>query len=1005
MAARLTPWWKALKIRKEIISASGQIDDVQMSLFQAVHGLGADKPPYATPGYYGEITHPTNRLTDLLTEIAVRIGGGQDYLKARAVTRLDQGMGGGKSHACIGAYHLAANPELLLGTELGKRVADQAKSRIGHNLPDDLNRPHVVVLPCDNMTPGAPVKELDGPAFTLYERFLWRLFSRDFALYERYQPYWSDKSKIAEALKAVNRPILIIVDEVLDYIGNGLDGAKKPDLIAQDVAFLRALLDVVNDVAHVSMLVVMIASDRDKTALSADGQARRDDLIGLLERNGLPATVTEVGDFADILRRRLFDAEPAAEVLAATAALYRPVLQDKSWTKNVWGPIGSEWRSRWDDEVAACYPFHPMLMAIAKEEWSKVTGFQRVRSTIRIFAATVYALQQRGIEGEWVPSLIGPGDLPLSDSAVREALLGSGLVEDERTISNYRSLAEIEVVNNDGTGGTARRKDIERQALMWSDANPRAAERAATFIFLASVVGTLRPGRGRGASAPEVRAAISVPNISYTVTDADTVVEDLVNPGRGMSAVEIVNAQGPNKPARYFLSTRLTHRMLVNNIRRTITDVERDRTIAQFAQRLANSGPFRDLKFVMAEPERSPTDVLATAGLDTAYVSRLIVLDPAQYSLRNGMEQPTIAALTVAMGLGKGVQQLPVQWASSAVYAVVNTQRRGLARTLVIEYLAHQKALAAPEVQNDADLKAIGTKELAIAKEQVEKALKRAYQHVVYLAQPDPEGERYLDQLTLDDEHSTALDGTIVWKALTERDKVFEQGQFGPRALLHNMRDTDYGRALSDIRAAFYSAPRLPLLYGGDRDLQQAIYDAVVAGLVDVVDGSGDPVVVTAPNQVNLHSAGLRLAKSKPKICETCGKPEHKGRCETQASGEKGTGTGGGEGAGSTGSGAGSETSSTRCSACGEAAHEGTCQTTPPAAEQQVSFSFTRSLLASAGDADNFASLFKTLYMALDERKISYLQGTLQLVLDTDTSADLQQRLRELGIQGTAKDM
>ncbi|TYB98393.1 DUF499 domain-containing protein, partial [Micromonospora sp. WP24] len=801
------------------------------------------------------------------------------------------------------------------------------------------------------------------------------------------------------------RPILIIVDEILDYVGNGLDGAKKPELVAQDVAFLRALLDVVNDVPHVAMLVVMIASDRDKTALSAEGQARRDDLNSLLERNGLPATVTEVGDFADILRRRLFDAEPAAEVLAATGALYRRVLDDKSWTKNVWSLIGSEWRGRWDEEVAACYPFHPMLMAIAKEEWSKVTGFQRVRSTIRIFAATVYALQQRGKSGEWVPALIGPGDLPLSDSAVREALLGSGLVEDERTISNYRSLAEIEVVNNDGTAGTARRQDYERQALLWSADNPRAAERAATFVFLASIVGTLRPGRGRGASAPEVKAATSVPTISYTVTDADTVVEELLNPGRGMSAVEILPGQGHNKPARYFLSTRLTHRMLVNNIRRTITEVERDQVIAGFAQRLANSGPFRDLRFVQADLDRSPTDVLATAGLDTAHTTRLVVLDPAQYSLRNGMERPTIEALTVAIGLGKGTQQLPVQWASSAAYAVVNTQRRGLARTLAIEYLARQKALAAPEVQNDAELKATGTKELAGAKEQLEKALKRAYQHVAYLAQPDPDGQRYLDQLTFDDEHSTALDGTIVWKALAERDKVFDQGQFGAKALLHNMRDGDYGKTLSDIRAAFYSAPRLPLLYGGDRDLQQAIHDAAAAGLIDVVDGAGNVVVVTAPNQVNLASAGLRLAKPQPKTCETCGEAVHQGPCGNQTDGKTDTGTGSGGGFGSTGTGTGSETSATKCLTCGKPTHKGNCQTVQSVTEQQVSFSFTRSLLASPGDADNFASLFKTLYMALDERKISYLQGTLQLVLDTETAAELQQRLGELGIHGTTKDM
>lgn len=1006
MATSVTPWWKALKIRTEIISASGQIDDVQMSLFQAVHGLGADKPLYADAAYYGEITHPTERLTDLLTEIAVRIGGGPDYLKARAVTRLDQGMGGGKSHACIGAFHLAAHPEALIGTELGQRVAARAKAKVGHDLPADLNRPHVVVLPCDNMTPGAPVQELDGPANNLYERFLWRLFSKDYSLFERYRPFWSDKSKIAEAVKAVNRPVLIIVDEVLDYVGNGLDGAKKPELVAQDVAFLRALLDVVNDVPHVAMLVVMIASDQDKTALSAEGQARRDDLNSLLERNGIPATVTEVGDFADILRRRLFDAEPAAEVLAATAAMYRPVLDDKSWTKNVWAPTGSDWRARWDEEVAACYPFHPMLMAIAKEEWSKVTGFQRVRSTIRIFAATVYAQQQRGKAGDWVPALIGPGDLPLSDSAVREALLGSGLVEDDRTISNYRSLAEIEVVNNDGTAGTARRQDIERQALLWSESNPRAAERAATYVFLASIVGTLRPGRGRGASAPEVKAATSVPNISYTVTDADTVVEDLVNPDRGMSAVEIIPGQGHNKPARYFLSTRLTHRMLVNNIRRTITEIERDRAISEFAQRLASSGPFRDLKFVKAEPERSATDVLARSGLDTAHTSRLIVLDPAQYSLRNGMEEPTLEALTVVMGLGKGVQQFPVQWASSAVYAVVNTQRRALARNVAVEYLARQKALAAPEVQNDDELKATGTKELANAKEQLEKALKRAYQHVAFLAQPDPDGERYLDQLTFDDENSSALDGTIVWKALAERDKVFDSGQFGAKALLHNLRDSDYGKTLSDIRAAFYSAPRLPLLYGGDRDLQHAIHDAVAAGLVDVVDGTGNVVVVTAPNQVNLASAGLRLAKPQPKICESCGQPAHQGPCKPETDGHAGPGTAGGTDTGSTGTGTGSKIMQpVTCATCGKPTHDGVCQTTPPASERQVAFSFTRNLLANPNDADNFAALFKTLYMALDERKISYLQGTQQLVLDTATADALQQRLGELGIHSTVKDI
>src|SRR4051794_2778640 len=835
-----------------------------MSLFQAVHGSGVTRPAYADAGYYGDITQPTERLVDLLTEIAIRVGGGEDYLHARAVTRLDQGMGGGKSHACIGAFHLAANPDVLVGTQLGGRISERAKQKLGRELPADLSAPHVVVLPCDNMTPGAPIQELDGPAATLYERFLWRLFSRDYALYERYQPYFSDKSKIAEALKALNRPTLIIIDEILDYVGNGLDGANKPELAAQDMAFIRALLDVVNDVPHVALLAVMIASDRDKTSLSPAAKERRDDLNTLLERNGSPATVTEVGDFADILRRRLFDGEPPSEVLAATAAQYEPIHSDPAWTKNVWEQLGASWRDHWQQQVAECYPFHPYLLTIAREEWSQVTGFQRVRSTIRIFAATVYAQQERGRAGEWAPALIGPGDLPLSNSAVREALLGSGLVEDDRTIANYRSLAELEVVNNDQTAGTARRQDLDRTSLMWGDANPRAAERAASFVFLASIVGTLRPGRGRGASAPEVKAACSVPDLAFTVTDADTVIEELVSPDTGMSAVEVIPGQGHNKPARYYLSTRLTHRMLVNNIRRTITERERDEVIAEFAQRLSSSGPFREFRFVDADGDRTPAEVLSTAGIDTAHTTRLVVLDPAQFSLRNGSEQSTVDALTVATGLGTGTTQLPVQWASSCVFAVVNTQRRANARGMAVEHLPRKKALAAPEIQADEELKATGTKELAAAKEQLEKAIKRAYQHVAYLAQPDPEGERQLEQAAFDDEPSPSLDGAIVWKALAERDKVFDSGAFNAKALVHNLRETDYGRTLSDLRASFYSAPRLPLLYAGDRDLQQAIYDAVAAGGVQIVDGSGDPVAVTAPNQVNLASAGLRLIKPKP---------------------------------------------------------------------------------------------------------------------------------------------
>ena len=48
----------------------------------------------------------------------------------------------------------------------------------------------------------------------------------------------------------------------------------------------------------------------------------------------------------------------------------------------MWEAVGAGWREHWQQQVTECYPFHPYLIAIAREEWSHVTGFQRVRSTI-----------------------------------------------------------------------------------------------------------------------------------------------------------------------------------------------------------------------------------------------------------------------------------------------------------------------------------------------------------------------------------------------------------------------------------------------------------------------------------------------------------------------------------------------------------------------------------------------------------------------------------------------
>src|SRR5262249_55027568 len=107
----MIPWWQALRLRPEVGVNSGNIDDVQMSLFCAVYGN--PPAPYGDPEYYGAITYPTATLAGLMSRIAIRLGGGDHYTSVRALYHLDQGMGGGKSHGLIGLYHMAKSPDIF----------------------------------------------------------------------------------------------------------------------------------------------------------------------------------------------------------------------------------------------------------------------------------------------------------------------------------------------------------------------------------------------------------------------------------------------------------------------------------------------------------------------------------------------------------------------------------------------------------------------------------------------------------------------------------------------------------------------------------------------------------------------------------------------------------------------------------------------------------------------------------------------------------------------------
>lgn len=778
--------------------------------------------------------------------------------------------------------------------------------------------------------------------------------------------------------------MLIIIDEILNYVGDGLEGTGNPQLVAQDMAFLRALTETVTTVPRTSMLVVMINSEKDQTTLRGDGESRREDLQAYLQRNGGTTSVNENADFTAILRRRLFDNEPAAQAVADTTAAFHSILNRGNWKMKVFGALNALWTTRFADEVARTYPFHPQLMHLAEREWANLSGFQQVRSTIKIFAATAYALTARAKRGEWVPLLIGPGDLPLSDAAVRDALISSGLITDSKTQGNYRSIAQSDIVNLEDSDGAARRLDLNRVGAPWAKANPRAAERAATMIYLTSIVGA-RGGSRRGASEPEVKAATVVPDPAYDYSEADAVVRALTDADdNGLATVEIFEGKG-GQPRRYYLSTRQRLPMLVRAMRNTVTDQDRDRTIAVHAEDLLKAVRFEKTIFVRGDPERSHRAILVEAELDQARTTRLIALDPATFTLGNGTQQPTFDAVAAVLGLG--ADKVPVEWASSAVFAIASARGRMQARRVAADYLAYERVMDGPEVQDDADMMRKAATQHDDILSRLDETVRRAFQHVLYLAQPDPTVERTVAQLNLEKD---TLYGDVVWEALAAAQKAFRPGDFTSTALLYNLRDSDYQRPLSEVRDAFWNSPRLGLLPGGVSDLRQAIYQAVQDGELRIVRAGDEPVAVTAPTEINFNAPSYRLAKPLPKPAEPSESEQDGASTKTGTDGTVSPRT---SARGATATGAGAAASKTKLDNGGQST-----------TEQRVAFTVMKNLVSEPDAADKLAQLFRRLFDILDRGSVTYLSATLQAHLPAPQAKEIAELAQSLGINVTIRD-
>jgi hypothetical protein len=772
---------------------------------------------------------------------------------------------------------MASNPQEFFATDLGKAVRAEAQAGGGSI---DLAGTRVVTLTADHFSPGKP-SEVFGPATSLFERFLWAVLGGDRARWDAYVARGPNKATLQDALASVGGPVLILLDELMDYVLQ-LSDASALESMPGEQAFLNALMDACDDVPGVAFVVVMIRSELDPEGYTPAADNFREYIARRLNRNGTTIAVTESADFAAIIRRRLFErtnAKPPTQELAN--AYERAVRSDPGWGDQVLDRLGTgRSLSGLEERIEKSYPFHPDLMDLVQNEWGKTQGFQRVRSTVAIFALAALHWVRTAQVGGWVPQLIGVGDLPLSGIAgignvpqarCLDALLNSGLLlGNDRAIQGYRAVATTDITSADRTSGRAVELDRRLAQANVSAGQPSPAVRMATALFNYSLVGRTQ-GR-RGATKAELMAALLLP--ADGAASPFAAVEEVfwaVTGEDGLGALEPIKPA--NAPERFWLTIKQTIRMYFNSARSQVSLDAKNTLAWETARSLASKGQFEELMFVDAPGKNQ--QLVDVAGHIDAQANRLVILDPREWTLLNGDDTRSRSDLRRMFGLGDSAL-LPDN-AASLVVSAVNTYQNRYALQAAEEVLTWRLVL---ERVGDDDERADVNRKLIDSEAKLKDKVRGAYRHYAYLTRRGDELEVVFARF--DDDKQTSLNGNDVWGALIMAGRAVGE-YFDPaekrrkrttlgELYLATLLDT-FSRhlTLKDVVSSFYQNPQFPLVPSLE-EIRRAIFALIQpaggagegTGGWELVDGAGVRFLPDSPGQLAINSIQQQLRRVQP---------------------------------------------------------------------------------------------------------------------------------------------
>ncbi len=425
-------------------------------------GQEVAETPYTDASvFFGEATYPTSGMRDLLTTVLLRVSGDTT---ASAITRLETGFGGGKTHSLIGLVHCARR-----GTDI-RDLVDPLFPDLPLPVPGAVD---VVAVAGDVLSVNRP----SGAA--LVPHTLWGELAMQVGGEALYRELEGDVTSVAapgkDFFKRVldRRKVVILIDELAQYVAR-FEAAHPGKGATQVAAFLMSLSTFARSASGIAV-VISLASSSDAFARQSESlgseltritgsevapeeaEKRAALAIGetesIVARDALHIRPVPQNELARVLARRLFariDPDAAKMVAQTYAALYaRSPVDLPSEAK----------QSDYVDELRRSYPFHPTFLRFLNEKLASIETFQGTRGVLRVMTLAIRLLWKKR---PYAP-MIHVGHLDFSDGLMTDEIVGSRL-----------KAGDMQIVLNTDIGGpqSDRLASNRSRAQMRDTTNP-----------------------------------------------------------------------------------------------------------------------------------------------------------------------------------------------------------------------------------------------------------------------------------------------------------------------------------------------------------------------------------------------------------------------------------------------------------------------------------------------------------------------------------------------------